>query len=94
MSSGNTAESYLYVSVTANDDGAGVKLLRDSTLISYQQFQYSDTTGGAKGLFIPPSSIRHLDTPSAGTYVYKAQGCKFGGTFAPAHIKLFAYELP
>jgi hypothetical protein len=46
------------------------------------------------GMSIPPSGITVFDKPAAGTYTYKLQATRSGGTIISlAHVKLIAFEL-
>lgn len=82
--------------VTRNSGGtvqADIKLLRDSTEVGKHHFQSSSHPQSW-----PSSSIVAMDTPTAGTYTYKAQASIISGTgdqeeIGVQYVKLIAYEI-
>jgi len=77
-----------------------IKIVRDSTDIASTQYETEYGSGSivdAQNSF-PPSSVFTIDTPAAGTYVYKIQW-KFTETigtlnsFSIINCMLYAYEL-
>ena len=72
---------------------ARIKILRDLTSLCEPQI----AAGGPSGIYtksVPPSSVFTIDTPIAGTYVYKIQMLTSSTTNAQlTNVKLIAYEL-
>lgn len=87
------------VSIDHNADGIAPTLslrkLRDATTISEQTLYLGSTNTLARRYDLPASSFWHVDTPSAGTYVYKIQvkTDSAAHTAGVSHAKLIAFEL-
>lgn len=84
---------------TAGSAGFTVKFYRGSTelvrLYKSADVGLSTTTVDYVGSYAPPSAYWTIDSPSAGTYTYKAAGKleTTNSTFFAQRIKLIAYEL-
>lgn len=66
-------------------------ILRDSTEVMNQIFGGNPTP---ELMSFPPSAIKHIDIPSAGTYTYKVQASvSVGSDVGINYCKLIAYEL-
>lgn len=78
----------------ATGGGGQLKLVRDSTDIAFYDFYLSDSDAAADFEIRIPVGTAHIDTPEAGTYVYKLQSRAVSGrTIAVRRVKLFAIEL-
>jgi hypothetical protein len=83
--------------VATTVDGSGnqlyqVKFLRDATTVAL--FSIGGTFAAGAAPAVAPSSFRHLDFPSAGTYTYKVQVKPFlSTTINVTRAKLVAFEL-
>jgi hypothetical protein len=84
-------------STGASAVGAVATIVRTgtSTPISSQEvyFQYTPASGTSKYIFVPTSSINHLDVITAGTYIYTVYVASLGGTALLQYSYLVAYEL-
>lgn len=93
---GNT--SYVSVSSTTTDTSltGALRLLRDSVSLDIDlELGASDTGAGATHIIaVPSSSFAWIDTPAAGTYVYKVQSrVASGDNIRVSGAKLIAHEL-
>lgn len=78
-----------------SDLEANFKILRDATKVTECKITTGPNPSGSSFIAIPPGAVWTIDTPSAGTYTYKAQYQRVGsnGTINCDGIKLVAYEL-
>lgn len=88
------------VDSTTNVLGCQVAFLRDSTVISLQNFGKTTVMAGGvqidnASLYIPPSSFSFIDEPAAGSYTYKVQILSFSAncTVSVTNVKLKGYKL-
>ncbi len=95
----STSPSYITVADTNEAEAGGFLLVvRDATSLG-SQFLYGRTESGSAtsdpSIAVPPSSFTWIDTPTAGTYIYKLRFAVFAGgdSMAVNQIKLFAEEL-
>ncbi len=73
---------------------AHFQFVRDATVVSLMSMGDVKTNATNSFTYIPCSSLSHIDTPSAGTYVYILQGkILTGSSFECLRAKLVAYEL-
>lgn len=86
---------YFYVQNTAGIlSEATIVFLRDAVVINRADFFGGQFQTNAANLALPGSSFSYVDTPGAGTFVYKMQFKMIqGNTFQARSVALVAYEL-
>ncbi len=92
-----TNESFLraIVDTSASNPFAKYKLIRDSTDIKITDLAMtSGSSSTSVQVVVPVGVIDHLDTPAAGTYVYKLQTLAGSNNVSDVrHARLVAYEI-
>lgn len=90
---GSTGAQIKIDEVSATADGA-FKLLRDGSTIAILNMGVGAISVGQVNVTLPVGCIWYIDTPTAGTYLYKLQQAAGGGsTISVQAAKLVAYEL-
>lgn len=80
-------------SSTLTSPDMSIHFVRDSTHVS-TIWIYNDATSVSDTIYWSPGQFWHIDTPSAGTYVYKVMAASTTATlYRFQDIKLIAYEL-
>lgn len=95
VSNGSLNEALLAVKSNTGLAVATLRLYRDSTLIATHMLKLSTGASNVIDLSVPSSVFSHIDTPSAGSYVYKlaAYVALSGHTLTVAYSKLEVMEL-
>ena len=101
-SGGATDNSRIFTSTTADSavPYALINILRDSTQIFQTTVGNPKSpntfTSGNDNSFFPPGVLHHVDTPAAGTYVYKIQTKIVNSNTSVGfdYCKLYVYEMP
>lgn len=88
----NLAYIRAYNGSATSNVAATFQLLRDSTEINRVQVVKSFSSSIVTDNYIPPSTIRHIDVPSAGTYTYKLK-VSTNTNVNVYYCKLLVYEL-
>jgi hypothetical protein len=83
-----------YINTGASGVTGICAIIRDSTLVGRNFFASGHNGSTSASLQMAPSVVNIIDTPAAGTYVYKIQTAVTSGTSAGLqYSKLIAYEL-
>lgn len=92
---GTTSSAFVGASANQTLVDMEAKLLRGATNVAqFEVFCGFPSASTNNTIFVPPGSIFQIDTPAAGTYVYKLQAkVTVSGTFLFTFVKLIAYEI-
>ena len=95
VSNGSINQALMSVQSSTGLAVATLRLYRDSTLIATHMLKLSTGASNVIDLSVPSSVFSHIDTPSAGSYVYKlaAYVALSGHSLTVAYSKLEVMEL-
>lgn len=95
VSSGSLNEALMSVQSSTGLAVATLRLYRDATLIATHMLKLSTGASNVIDLSVPSSVLSHIDTPSAGSYVYKLAAfvALSGHSLTVAYSKLEVMEL-